>query len=35
MRVGSFHRGQKEDQKHACKGCPAEQEAGFAAVFGL
>ena len=35
MRVGGFHRGQKENQKHACKGRPAEQEAGFAAVFAL
>ena len=35
MRVGGFHPGQQQDEKHACKSRPAQQAAGFAAVSCL
>ena len=35
MRVGGFHPGQQENQKHAGKGRPAQQAAGLAAFSCL
>ena len=35
MRVGGFHPGQQQDEKHARKGRPAQQAAGLAAVSCL